>query len=82
MKHADIVSNEPAVRLFDRLPEPIKRKLEGENAWGYFEVGPLSRGLWMRERLTVSPPGTTAAECRAVVLHRNWPVVGAVGMRA
>lgn len=78
MKHADVVSTEPAVRLFDRLPEPIKRKLEGENAWGYFEVAPLSRGLWMRERLTVFPPGTTAAECRAVVLHRNWPVVGAV----
>ena len=54
------------------------RKLEGENAWGYFDVAPLSRGLWMRERLTVFPPGTTAAERRAMVRYRNWPVLGAV----
>lgn len=66
------------LKLGDRLPERLKRKLEGLHPWGYEEVSSQGRGLWVRERLTVFPPGTTAAERRAITIFRNWPVVGSI----
>ncbi len=54
------------------------RVLDGKHPWGYFEATRLSRGAWMRERLTVFPPGTNAAERRALTFHREWPVIGAI----
>jgi type IV secretory pathway TrbD component len=64
--------------LLSRLPERIKRALEGKHPWGYFEVAPLGRTVWMRQRLTVFPPGTNAAERRALTFHRDWPLTGAI----
>ncbi|QWT24452.1 hypothetical protein KPL76_03365 [Subtercola sp. PAMC28395] len=51
---------------------------EGPNRWGRVDVTPTGRTTWNRTRLTVYPPGTNAAERRALQLHRNWPVAGAV----
>ena len=49
------------------------------NRWGYFEATALGRGAWLRERLTLLPPGTSDSERRALAFFRNWPVIGAVG---
>lgn len=78
VKHPETVFTLPDLRLRDRIPERMKRKLEGPHPWGYWEVSPQGRGLWMRERLTVFPPGTTAAERRALAFFRNWPLIGSV----
>ncbi|MES2171979.1 MAG: DUF6611 family protein [Actinomycetota bacterium] len=63
----------PRWEFLDRL----MRKLEGRRPWGYFETAVLGRGTWMRERLVLFPPGTTAAERRALAVYRHWPVAGA-----
>ncbi|MHC5794877.1 DUF6611 family protein [Lacisediminihabitans sp. FW035] len=78
MKHSETTITLPDLRLWDRLPERVKTRLQGPHPWGHFEVAPLSRGLWTRERLTVYPPGTTAAERRLHGIFRNWPLVGSV----
>ncbi|MCU1420594.1 MAG: hypothetical protein JWN36_245 [Microbacteriaceae bacterium] len=49
------------------------------NRWGYFEATALGRGAWLRERLTLLPPGTSDSERRTLAFFRNWSVIGAVG---
>ncbi|CAN5430376.1 hypothetical protein BH10ACT4_BH10ACT4_01520 [soil metagenome] len=78
MKYAETTITLPDLRLWDRLPQRITTSLQGPHPWGHFEVAPLSRGLWTRERLTVYPPGTTAAERRLQGIFRNWPLIGSV----
>jgi hypothetical protein len=78
VKHAETAITLPDLRLWDRLPQRIKTSLQGPHPWGHFEVAPLSRGLWTRERLTVYPPGTTAGERRLYGIFRNWPPIGSV----
>ncbi|CAN5309003.1 hypothetical protein BH11ACT4_BH11ACT4_11350 [soil metagenome] len=56
----------------------LARALEGEHRWGFIEIAPADRNAWTQKRLTVFPPGTTAAQRRAVKRHRDWPIAGAV----
>jgi hypothetical protein len=70
-----------AVSARDPYLPPAQRlahALEGEHRWGYLDVSPSGRGTWTQKRLTVFPPGTTSSERRALKLHRDWPMVGAV----
>jgi hypothetical protein len=62
-------------RLASRM---VTRVLEGKYRWGYLDEAPLGRGVWVRQRLTVYPPGTNCAERRLLTFHRDWPLVGAI----
>ena len=56
----------------------LTRLLEGRYLWGDFRSGPPSRTGWLDYRLTVYPPGTNAAERRALQFWYSWPLVGAL----
>lgn len=56
----------------------LTRAFEGKYRWGYLDEAPFGRGVWIRRRLTVYPPGTNCAERRLLTFHRNWPLVGAI----
>jgi hypothetical protein len=56
----------------------VTRVLEGKYRWGYLDEAPLGRGVWVRQRLTVYPPGTNCAERRLLTFHRDWPLIGAI----
>ncbi|MBK4346119.1 DUF6611 family protein [Lacisediminihabitans changchengi] len=55
--------------------------LEGHHPWGTLDVAnpvDLARRGWGEYRLRVYPPGTNAAERRALTFHRRWPVCGGI----
>jgi hypothetical protein len=79
MRHSESVITIPRVGPVDRIVHGALHALEGSHQWGYFETSVLSRGMWMRERLTLLSPETTAAERRALTVNRHLPVTGAVG---
>ena len=56
----------------------LTRLLEGRYLWGDFRSGPPGRTGWLNYRLTVYPPGTNAAERRALQFWYSWPLVGAL----
>jgi hypothetical protein len=56
----------------------LTRLLEGKYLWGDFRSGPPGRTGWLNYRLTVYPPGTNAAERRALQFWYSWPLVGAL----
>ncbi|CAN5249558.1 hypothetical protein BH09ACT6_BH09ACT6_26950 [soil metagenome] len=56
----------------------VEQLCEGPHRWGRVDVTPTARTTWNRTRLTVYPPGTNAAERRALQFHRSWPTGGAV----
>ena len=60
------------------MNEFVRRLTEGPAIWGRVSVWPHSPGLWERYTLTVYPPGTSAAERRALQFARSWPIVGAL----
>ncbi len=51
--------------------------LDGEHAWGWFDVA-LGRYGFRRYRLTVYPPDINAVDRRLLRLWRAWPVGGGV----
>ena len=59
----------------------VARLLEGPHDWGFFEetstLYAARTGIRAR-RLVVFPPGTSAAERRALVLRRRWPTAGGI----
>jgi hypothetical protein len=57
---------------------PLTRLLEGRYLWGDYRSGPPSRTGWLDYRLTVYPPGTNAAERRALQFWYSWPLAGAL----
>jgi hypothetical protein len=59
------------------LTRAWRRLLEGPHQWGVYDVTAGRSGV-VHYRLTVFPPGTNAAERRALTRARDWPVVGAV----
>jgi hypothetical protein len=59
------------------LARAARHLLEGPHPWGVYDVNAGRSGL-VHYRLTVYPPGTNAAERRALTLARDWPVSGAV----
>ncbi len=74
-----LITRAPTPGRANRLVRWVLEALEGRYVWGYIEIGALGRGAWMRERLTLLPPGTDASERRALTVYRNWPVIGAIG---
>ena len=55
--------------------------LEGHHPWGTLDVPnpvDLGRRGWGNYRLRVYPPGTNAAERRALTFHRRWPVAAGI----
>lgn len=72
-------SPEPGVR---RPPAPSptlgwwSRLLDGPHPWGSFDATVGQYGV-RRYRLTIYPPGTTAADRRLARLWRGWPTTGA-----
>ncbi len=59
------------------IARAMTRIFEGPHPWGLYEVNASRSGV-VHYRLTVFPPGTNAAERRALARARDWPVVGAV----
>lgn len=56
----------------------VVRVLEGRHLWGDFRAAAPGRSGWASFTLTVYPPGTNAAERRALQFWYSWPLVGAL----
>ncbi|UFS59120.1 DUF6611 family protein [Subtercola endophyticus] len=76
--HPHLQTGIPADSAARLLARAARRISEGPHLWGAIDVTPTGRTSYCRTRLTVYPPGTNAAERRALRFYRNWPVAGAV----
>ncbi|HEY5222308.1 MAG TPA: DUF6611 family protein [Microbacteriaceae bacterium] len=56
----------------------FRRLTEGRQSWGVVDRSPAYRGLWCEVRLTVYPPGTTAAQRRLFHAVHSWPIAGVI----